>query len=958
MGAQAGTQPLIPDPASSQTNLQAHSVERTELYKGLKAFESVLVSLDEHRDLKTRLSKCEKKLAKSAMELGKAKAIEEVPSQTLMAACDIFDSVQEVASKHAKLAQKEYESLNEHCAKFFKRVAKEERAYDEQLEALESKVKKAHASHEKMAKKGMRGTYAVEAHDKYINSVQALTADIQKLKTAHSASVGTKTYVASLLTASTLGGLADAEFKTQCERVRKAGPHIGKLNEWLNFATSEAMANVKPPDLNEEAMGWAQVLAAKEAEVREEQRRTDEARLAELERLHAEWKAHADNVATAAKEEEGRRDKAPAETASSNSANDKPTSISLASLPRLDSEGRVITDPAPTQSSKKAGIAASAADADSATDTSSDKARDLIDTEKENAESGPTAPAPAEQKKGAFRTTTQATFRSIKHKSGTMKEEQEKHLRRVSSADEGTVIIRDAGDESNDRETEVSNAKPTEANKPCDNAESVSDATPRLVASAPTSKASDDSRALSRTNSRSPGPLTPRDDEGDAPVAIRESKQPLPFSHGLESHSEERHTDSVLREHVNEKYVEHKKADRYVDRSIAGEIGEMTKAEPLRTRSPVSTDEYNRRNTYSRERSLWERERERQRQTEREEELERRLAHAEARLRKADENTAFQTEAYDQRVRVYGESQPNQIRSRHSEPARPSGSALPQPQHTFETSRRRYDGSQNYEPTVGNSRVSAQGVTRTLSTDSERSFVARMRERYQAEKQDVASLPRPHRTEYRASSNVAHDYASASMPRHIDVANARSRHDSEPAKGYRQTNSDGTDGYATQALSPQQTQEPRSSQTRPTKDIGYMPPPQPPHAPSCGCWNCSARHYRTAEHGQSSTSGASIGMTKSRPTGAPPAPPPRHPTATATTAASVGSGGQSKSHKAPPNNRRQSMPVDYHPSSSSPSLSTEPNLHPPTMSRSFETREEEYGRRSVNERQPPLRTPR
>ncbi|KAK0544799.1 hypothetical protein OC846_005923 [Tilletia horrida] len=233
-------------PASDANN----NLDRNDLHKVLRSLEGLLVGLDEYRDLALKMAKVEKKIAKSAAEIAKIKSVKHVPSQVLGCSGLHFDAMNETNTKHAKLVQKEYEAVNEACAKYFKRVAKEERAHDEFVEALDSKIKKAHASQEKNAKRA--GPRAMEAHDKYIAQVSTLTNDIAMAKASHAASMGAKTHAISLVVASTVGGLADARFRSSCESIRKTGKEIGPLNAWLNFAVSEAMPDQQPLDLDED----------------------------------------------------------------------------------------------------------------------------------------------------------------------------------------------------------------------------------------------------------------------------------------------------------------------------------------------------------------------------------------------------------------------------------------------------------------------------------------------------------------------------------------------------------------------------------------------------------------------------------------------------------------------------------------------------------------------------------
>jgi len=195
------------------------------------------------------------------------------PAQTLQASSSLFDSLTEVSSKHSKYLQKEYESLNEACGKFFKKIAKEEKSHDEQLETLDSKIKRAHASHEKSVRsKSNVGSKAMETHDKYLSTITNLTNEMNRLKSSHSMSTGSKNHAINLLTASTVGGLAESNYKKQCESVRKMGGQIGKLNEWLNFCSvccsnsNETMPDGQPVFLDENEFGMASKLVALQAQ--------------------------------------------------------------------------------------------------------------------------------------------------------------------------------------------------------------------------------------------------------------------------------------------------------------------------------------------------------------------------------------------------------------------------------------------------------------------------------------------------------------------------------------------------------------------------------------------------------------------------------------------------------------------------------------------------------------------
>lgn len=779
--AQPGTAAIMTDANSSTTNVQAHALERNELHKALRSLEGLLLVVDEYKDLKCRLAKCEKRMTKSLEEMTKSKAFEHVPSKTLQAASSIYEAKAEVSSKQAKMIQKEYEALNEHCAKYFKRVAKEERSFDEQLDALDSKIKKANASHDKGAKKSSKA--ALESHDKFIQAMQALTNEVARLKSTHSSSVGTKTFVTSLMVAATVGGLADAEFKTSCESVRRSGQHIGNLHEWFNFTVNDAMANCQPPDLGEDGIGLGQKIVAKEEEIREELRRQEGIRLKQLEEEHAMLKLQQMGWIPPTLQRQATTLDVVEKKSNNRVTEGKPDG----DLPKLDSNGNLVESTSkkqPTSSRKE-----------------ESKTKDIS------------------------------------------------HHQAASSSAEGTVIIKDPELERGTiKGTAVITEEPEEEERASVGTPALStdgsgtslSATSSNTASAPNenhSKGSEDSTPP-LSDSRSSGPLTPIEEQADS-VIIKSAE-----------------TDDVQKMSAS---IENKRI--LLNTTPGMPLCEQTHVQASSAPKPIV--ERNRT-------SLWQRNAEEDRQHE----LERRLLEAEKRLRLMEESDPKDV-AYTER-----RQSPKQDRQPYSKP-RHSDQPL---QQTYEqnrsTSRAQVQHQSRIDPVYevdeGIARsTSAQegGVTRSLSTDSERSFVARMRAIYQADKAE--SQQREQQSQRRSggvgattSSRRVSDQGYATYTRYDDrttfnngggrgtessppAHQARMRHDSAPAY-------------------PQSASRPKTAAA------------EPPHAKSCGCWNCSARHYRTADQPAATTTGASIAMAQTSAGIVPPHPPPRHPTATLT----------------------------------------------------------------------------
>ena len=785
----------------------------------------------------------------------------------------IFENITETTSKHAKLIQKEYEALNEHCARYFRRVAKEEKAHDELLDTLDSKVKKAHAGHEKNVKRSGRG--AIDSHDKYIQTVQGLTQDISRAKVNHSSSVGTKTFVTSLVVASTLGGMADSEFKSLCESVRRSGPHIGKLNEWLNFASTEGMRSMKPVDLSDDAMGWAQVLAIKEAEIREEFKKQEKARLAQLEHTQALLKAQQMGWTPPSQQSRQPTDSSPShkgvsEAGSTTNAPNTSASTStslLANLPRLDSQGQLVETPSRPAVSRSVS---------SATDTRSESVSGTGQAAVQRL-----APPATKSQWGIQEEEEEETQHPDESSiaEGTVIDREETAARAETKAanaasSKATTVLETAKTPS-PSESPTSAAMPTNAPRTTNREDS--DATPSLIASTSNSKGSEDSNGnIAGLGRKSFGPTTPTSD-GPGPEVV------------VEGGTSER-IEGILKRPggVDEGQP---KAERPLDRYMDGQAQKQQQAtigrgfpesQQQQQQGGLQRDDSVAERT--RKLSLWEHERERERQLERESELQRRLMDAEDRLRniKRDEQAAGNGYRREDVT-----SQPvSAIRPRYSEPARPY--AAQASRYDEEIPAQRYE-PERYAPAVGTSRLSGVSVNRSMSTDSERSFVARMKAKYQAEKEEregratpttssrhIPTSPRKVSDMALAFGKTPDNYGGYTYdPIASSSQSSRGRYDSAPARS---------------------VDVPRSMETtRPGDD--YREAHAGPHSISCGCWSCSARHY-----------GASASMTKPKPSGHPPPPPPRHPAA-----------------HGPPTHRRQSLPPPKDERSSAASLAAPPH---------------------------------
>lgn len=274
--------PLV---ASAPAN-EDRSLDRNELHKMLKALEVLLFSFNEYRTAQTQIAKLESKLAKSCSDLVKTKGLATLPSNALQLTSTILDSQSDASSKYAKVIQKEYESMNDACARFFKKTAKDERTHEEQVNALEAKLRKTQLNYAKRT-----SAQSMEAHEQYIASLSTMSAEIARIKAKHAANLAAKSHATNLLVASAMGGLVDLSFRSHCEQVKQAGPHVGPLASMVNFCVHEAMPALQPADLTEEELGRASALAIAEAQAEANQRAREAAEARAREEALAAWKA-------------------------------------------------------------------------------------------------------------------------------------------------------------------------------------------------------------------------------------------------------------------------------------------------------------------------------------------------------------------------------------------------------------------------------------------------------------------------------------------------------------------------------------------------------------------------------------------------------------------------------------------------------------------------------------------
>lgn len=934
-------EPVSPAPGNTSYDSHAatsstdHAVERAELHKLLKSYENVLVTLDEYRQAQTSLSRLEKKLSKGCAELSKSKAIAPLPSNALQLTANILEARHDASTKYTKIVQKEYDALNDACAKYFRKVAKEERTHDDLVEQLEAKVRKAQSGYEKTARKNA-GPKALEAHDKYIATVAALTNDIARAKTSHALSTGSKSHATNILIASTLGGLAETSFRSGCETVRKTGGSIGPLMGSLNFCSSESMPSVEPADVGEEELGRAAAVAVAEAQAEANRQAREQIEQQAKEQAVAAWKAqqlgwfspeqyaaqqqiHQQQQQQQREEEDGqqqqRHQAASPAPADASVATPSPSSQTLANLPRLDANGHPMTTTSSTPPLHKT--------------SSTRQQQDFRE---------PLPPPPPDDAR-LSRVDTRETFRSMAASTRDWESEQRQRQGQGHNSTTPSVALVSSsatppptksilmngssnGSPSPRRSDDIHRAESTIIDRGEDSEENPAAAAP-ITSLAPPDRATRDDESEHSTYetvvvSRNDDSASEDSKSGAAPASsLHQSKKNADASRTTAAApafnankkraggSSPRAPTSAQLSAMGPSTSESSSSQLSTSSGVSAATTNSTgvnfprtpeEGEPLGRSSgvdatPVARGEDNAAVTNAKESSassgnssppkherrlsLWERDREKERVRQRELELERRLKETEDRLR-------FIERVGDEKIRAV------------------SG---PPPQTTSALYRQEIPE----EPTT---QAAPTRVTRTLSTDttaSERSFVARMKARYQMEKEaereaqlrarggggerrleeDVTSN-RPHISQRMYSSPTLRQQQQQQHDNHRYEGDRSNPPHHRPMPPPHRSQSYAPDefgalGNRAGAITQAHTPPPSTSSThyaspiasRPVSSSGFLSsqssrrqslPPggqqvdESAHSDICGCAKCSAKHYGGggggSDRGQPSPNGA------------------------------------------------------------------------------------------------------
>lgn len=541
---------------------------------------------------------------------------------------------------------------------------------------------------------------------------------------------------------------------------------------------------MQPLDINDKGMGWAQVLATKEAEIQKEMQRVEEAKLAQLEQVHTMWKAQAMGWTPPTK---GRKEHNDAHTENREDNVESNIQMESASLSTLNNEDKVIVSGKTFHQDSSNGESSQIDASNSETMVVQDKSSNMSDVSESNEYM---RRAPIESPVQFLRSSSAAeSKKTTESNSQTAQCMDKKELLKV---------------------TEHRNLSATTN----ESVEKSSDITPDLTPSGSEVQTLEGTQELLRTSSKSTGPLTPKEEN----KATSTDVTMLPPRDTRENHKPLSRDQYIPVERPFERYT-----DSYPQNTVRQQISDTEHKHEQQTLPSMQRSE-----KLNEEHHI-------QGYKDRESELEQRLAEAENRLRVRD---AVRERQYnDDTKQPYGMD-----RSWKSDLSY---------------------GNEKFNNTFHSQAKDqySSGVSRSLSTDSERSFVARMKAKYQEDKQQASAkrhgeLQSGERipTASRRVSDMANAYA-ADKPRYGAQpltgihdqypTNQRNRYDSAPTK-----------------LS-QDEQARRNNFGRPILDsirIESTPDTLSPHSKGCGCWNCSGRHYGNTG-GQAKSPGNDISLT-------------------------------------------------------------------------------------------------
>ncbi|KAF9517102.1 hypothetical protein BS47DRAFT_568739 [Hydnum rufescens UP504] len=222
----------------------ASLLDRRDIHKGVIALENIASAFFDYAQAAKASVLSQRRLTKCLREVANVKGNPPIANTAFAASAWILDAITGVDAKFALIMEREYETLSAELRKWFKRLAKEEKDHDEYTNVRQNKIRQAGERYEKRALKRDVG----EEHNRYINLLNTLGAEISEAQAAHAHSVNHRHTTVMFSIGACISRLADASWIRTCEGVKHCAPGIGRVGEARVFCETGWLGNA-PNDL-------------------------------------------------------------------------------------------------------------------------------------------------------------------------------------------------------------------------------------------------------------------------------------------------------------------------------------------------------------------------------------------------------------------------------------------------------------------------------------------------------------------------------------------------------------------------------------------------------------------------------------------------------------------------------------------------------------------------------------
>ncbi|CAH1763676.1 30_t:CDS:2 [Entrophospora sp. SA101] len=200
-----------------------------DIRKAGENFERLVAAAEAYRDLTIKIGKASKTLSKALKDYGNSKGMDNIHVMCLQTSSQFYEQ-----NSENKVLQKDFDSLQKVSEKYFKKTTKEEKLHNEHLNELDKQVKKIGKDYEKKSKKDSKSS--LESHDKYISSLTTVGSDIARARAEYMNQAIRRERSTHCVISQIICKIAEGNFAYFNDSLKKCGPFISKMKEWVPFA--------------------------------------------------------------------------------------------------------------------------------------------------------------------------------------------------------------------------------------------------------------------------------------------------------------------------------------------------------------------------------------------------------------------------------------------------------------------------------------------------------------------------------------------------------------------------------------------------------------------------------------------------------------------------------------------------------------------------------------------------